>query len=168
MTNCPLEGAQYEQIICYRENLLLAVPTELAVNRCLKAYRLSEEEIGEAIFSVPAERCVPLGYLQSTPFILLHDGNYLRACCEAMFAENDFKPIVALEVGKSAVAYNYASFGIGATIISNVLVEQMAKNSGLFFYKIKGVHAVRDAFLCYHCGRFVTAAMKRFIEMMVE
>lgn len=168
VTNRPLDGTRYKQVVCYCENLLLAVPSEFSVNKQIEAYRLSVDEIGETIYSVPKERCVPLKYMRDTPFVLLHNGNYLHECCEVMFAENEFKPIIALEVGKSSVAYNYANFGIGATIISNVLVEQLAKNSNLSFYKIMGSSAVRDAYVCYRRGRYLTSAMKRFVEMMTE
>lgn len=167
VTNRPLDEAEYERIVCYRENLLLAVPAEFAVNGELQQYRLSAEELGDACFSVPDARCVPLRYIRDTPLVLLHDGNYLRWCCEKMFRENNFSPIVALEVEKSSVACNYANFGLGATIISNVLAEHLAKMSELVFYKIKGENAVRDGYLYYRRGRFVTSAMKRFMEMML-
>lgn len=167
-TNRPLSEEEYERIVCYRETLLLAVPAEFALNRELQDYRLTAEELGDACFSVPDARCIPLRCIRDTPMVLLHDGNYLRWCCEEMFRENDFTPIVALEVEKSSVAYNYANFGIGATIISNVLAEHLAKMSELVFYRIRGEHAVRNGYLYYKRGRFVTSAMKRFIEMMLQ
>lgn len=157
-----------ERIVCYRENLLLAVPSHFAVNEGLRNYQLTQAERGEMIFLLPEERCVPLEYFYDTPFILLHDGNYLRLCCERMFEENHFQPRLVMEMDRSMVAYNFARYGLGAAFISNVLVEHQPDDGSLVFYKPRSRHAVRDAYICYKKGRFVTSAMRGFIEMMVR
>lgn len=92
ITNRPLDTESYERIVCYRENLLLAVPSHFAVNEGLRNYQLTQAERGEMIFLLPEERCAPLEYFYDTPFILLHDGNYLRLCCERMSRRTTFSP----------------------------------------------------------------------------
>ena len=114
ITNRPLDTESYERIVCYRENLLLAVPSHFAVNEGLRNYQLTQAERGEMIFLLPEERCAPLEYFYDTPFILLHDGNYLRLCCERMFEENHFQPRLVMEMDRSMVAYNFARYGLGA------------------------------------------------------
>lgn len=168
ITNRPLDTESYERIVCYRENLLLAVPSHFAVNEGLRNYQLTQAERGEMIFLLPEERCAPLEYFYDTPFILLHDGNYLRLCCERMFEENHFQPRLVMEMDRSMVAYNFARYGLGAAFISNVLVEHQPDDGSLVFYKPRSRHAVRDAYICYKKGRFVTSAMRGFIEMMVR
>ena len=168
ITNRPLDTESYERIVCYRENLLLAVPSHFAVNEGLRNYQLTQAERGEMIFLLPEERCAPLEYFYDTPFILLHDGNYLRLCCERMFEENHFQHRLVMEMDRSMVAYNFARYGLGAAFISNVLVEHQPDDGSLVFYKPRSRHAVRDAYICYKKGRFVTSAMRGFIEMMVR
>ena len=168
ITNRPLDTESYERIVCYRENLLLAVPSHFAVNEGLRNYQLTQAERGEMIFLLPEERCAPLECFHDTPFILLHDGNYLRLCCERMFEENHFQPRLVMEMDRSMVAYNFARYGLGAAFISNVLVEHQPDDGSLVFYKPRSRHAVRDAYICYKKGRFVTSAMRGFIEMMVR
>ena len=52
--------------------------------------------------------------------------------------------------------------------MGNVLVEHQPDDGSLVFYKPRSRHAVRDAYICYKKGRFVTSAMRGFIEMMVR
>ena len=167
ITNCPLPQEEYEQKICYKENLILAIPKEYPINEKLKAQRLSGEECGDMIFQIPRERSVSFGELQSVPFVLLSDGNYLRRCCDRIFEENNVTPRIVLEVDKSSISYNFANFGIGATIISNVLVRDLVDGSNLYFYKLDSPHVDRDAFICYKRGRYVSTAMKTLIEFLM-
>lgn len=53
ITNRPLDTESYERIVCYRENLLLAVPSHFAVNEGLRNYQLTQAERGEMIFYCP-------------------------------------------------------------------------------------------------------------------
>ena len=166
ITNRPLDPEEYERLLCYQEQLLLAVPEDFSINQQYRCHRLSSEELGERIAQVPPERCVSLSEFRELPYVVLQEGNYLRLCTDVMFQECRFQPRVILEVQKSAVAYNFAHFGLGATIISNMLVAHRPAGDGLAYYKIRSDHAARDAYLCYRKGRYVTTAMKKIIELL--
>lgn len=120
------------------------------------------------IFLLPEERCVPLEYFYDTPFILLHDGNYLRLCCERCSRRTTFSPASLWRWIARWWRTTSARYGLGAAFISNVLVEHQPDDGSLVFYKPRSRHAVRDAYICYKKGRFVTSAMRGFIEMMVR
>lgn len=167
ITNRPFAADIYCRQVCYREALVMAVPKDLAVNALLADKQLTGEELGERIFSVPEERCVSPAELARVPMVLLHDGNYLRSCTDIIFRECGVEPNVVLEVEKSAVAYTFASLGLGATIISNALIAGF-HNRSLCCYKLSGPYALRDAYVCYRKGRHVTAAMRRFIKLLTE
>lgn len=168
ITNRPLASEEYERLVCYREQLVLAVPASFPVNEAHRAKQLTYQELGEQIADVPPERCVLLDDFAGIPYVILHEGNYLRLCTDVMFQERHIQPNILLEVEKSSVAYNFAHFGLGATIISNMLVSCCPANDGLVYYKIRSDHAARDAFLCYRRGRYVTTAMKKIIELLTE
>lgn len=168
ITNRPLDPEEYERLLCYREQLVLAVPEDFPVNGRHQAQRLRPEELGPGIARVPPERCVSLTEFSDIPYVVLQEGNYLRLCTDVMFQECRLQPHVLLEVQKSAVAYNFAHFGLGATIISNMLVAHRPVGDGLVYYKIRSDHAARDAYLCYRRGRYVTTAMKKIIELLTE
>ncbi|MDY3282480.1 LysR family transcriptional regulator [Dysosmobacter sp.] len=167
VTNRPLDPEKYTRIVCDRECLIWVVPREFGVNRELKDFRLRPEELGDAIFSIPEERAVPAKVFEDVPFILLHDTNYLRLCVNIIFQESGVVPKVVMEFEHSASSYNFASFGIGATVFSNRLVEDRVDIQNLYFYKIRSRYSCRDTFLCYRKGRYVTAAMQKAIELIV-
>ena len=168
ITNRPLDPGEYERLVCYHEQLVLAVPASFPVNEAHRAQQLTFQELGERIDSVPPERCVQLDDFAGIPYVILHEGNYLRLCTDIMFQERHIRPSILLEVEKSSVAYNFAHFGLGATIISNMLVSCCPAGNGLVYYKIRSGHAAREAFLCYRKGRYVTTAMKKIIELLTE
>ena len=168
ITNRPLDPEEYERLICYREQLVLAVPAAFPINEVHQAQQLAPRELGEGIALVPPERCVLLDDFAHIPYIVLHEGNYLRLCTNVMFQERRIQPNILLEVEKSSVAYNFAHFGLGATIISNMLVACYPPGDGLVYYTIRSDHAARDAFLCYRRGRYVTTAMRKIIELLTE
>lgn len=168
VTNRPLDSEKYEQLSCYREHLILAVPNGLPVNERLKDKRLSPKTIGAGIFAVPKEKSVSMEEMAKTPFILLQGDNYLRRCVDMIFQEARLVPKIILETEQSSISYNFTRMGIGATILSNRLAEDSVMDSRLSFYKIDSAYAVRDTYICYRKGRYFSYAMSKFVEMMME
>lgn len=169
VTNRPLDENKYTSILCYHEHLVLAVPERLSVNsRFCEAQRIKPEELQTDIFNIPPERCVNLREFADVPFIMLRNGNYLRQCVDSLFQECRIAPHVVLEFEQSAISYNFAGLGLGATILSNMLVEESTKNSRLCFYKIDSRLAMRSTYLTYSKNCYVSFAMKRFIEMLTD
>ena len=49
--------------------------------------------------------------------------------------------------------------GVGATITSNRLVENLNPNGKLLYYKLLSQYSKRNAYMYYSKGRYVTAAV---------
>ena len=113
ITNRPYDEKRYEQKVCYRECLILAVPSRFPVNERLAPCRLSREELGDAVFSVPLSRCVTLDVMENVPFIVLSNSNYIRQYTDMLFRERNVAPRVALELEQSATSYSFARLGMG-------------------------------------------------------
>ena len=168
VTNRPMSAEEYHRIVCYREELVLAVPQSFPLNLGLEDKRLTPEELDGQVSSVPLQRRIFPQLLDRVPLILLHRGNYLRLCSDILFQDHQVEPNIMLEVDKSSIAYNFARLGLGATIISSVLVESSHRDSGLYFYRLHGAQTSREAFICYRKGRYVSMAMRRLIDMLAE
>ena len=168
VTNRPMSAEEYHRIVCYREELVLAVPQSFPFNLGLEDKRLTPEELDGQVSSVPLQRRIFPQLLDRVPLILLHRGNYLRLCSDILFQDHQVEPNIMLEVDKSSIAYNFARLGLGATIISSVLVESSHRDSGLYFYRLHGAQTSREAFICYRKGRYVSMAMRRLIDMLAE
>ena len=78
ITNRPYDDKKYDQRVCYRECLILAVPKSFGVNGMLCGKRLAPDELDNAVFSVPAARSVRLDAFAQVPFLLLSNQNCLR------------------------------------------------------------------------------------------
>lgn len=169
VTNRPLDESKYKSVLCYHEHLVLAVPDSFSINsRFSDSQRLKPEELQRDIFDIPAGRCISLREFAEVPFIMLRSGNYLRQCVDSLFQECRIAPHIVLEFEQSAISYNFASLGLGATILSNMLVEESSKNTRLCFYKIDSGLAVRSTYLAYSRNCYISFAMRRFIEMLTE
>ena len=57
---------------------------------------------------------------------------------------------------------------MGATILSNRLIQNNADTTKLCFYKIDSDHADRDTFLSFRRGVYFSDAMRRFAELFLE
>jgi len=166
ITNRPYDGKKYKQRVCYRECLILAVPKSFGVNETLHCKQLAPDELDDAVFSVPAEQSVRLDALGQVPFILLSNQNYLRQYTNILFRESSVDPPVVLEVEQSAESFNFARLGLGATILSNRLVQRSDCRT-LYFYKIDSRYTARDTFLSSRRGVYFTSAMKSFEHMLL-
>ena len=167
ITNRPYDDKKYDQRVCYRECLILAVPKSFGVNGMLCGKRLAPDELDNAVFSVPAARSVRLDAFAQVPFLLLSNQNYLRQYTDILFRERGVDPPVVLELEQSAESFNFARLGLGATVLSNRLV-QGGDCDALCFYKIDSRYTTRDAFLSSRRGVYFTSAMKSFERMLLD
>ena len=166
ITNRPMDVSKYEKLFCYSESLVWAIPQEFPINESLRGRELHRAMLGNRIFDVPDSRCVSAAELAEVPMILLDNTNYLRTCVDMIFQESRVEPIVALETENPSISYNFAMQGVGATIISNRLIENLNPGGKLLYYKLLSQYSKRNAYVYYSKGRYVTAAMKKFIELL--
>ncbi|RKJ51678.1 LysR family transcriptional regulator [bacterium 1XD42-54] len=167
LTSKPLDSHRYVQEVCYQERLILAIPRCFPVNEELTAKkRFSYEELQQMPYHISKEEMVSLSKLGDTSFILLRNTNYLRECTDLLFREAYISPPIVMEVDQSAISYNFCSLGMGATILSNRLIEPSPKNDSLYFYAIDSRFTARETYIAYNKNRYVTFAMKKLIEMM--
>ena len=166
ITNRPMDVSKYEKLFCYSESLVWAIPQEFPINESLRGRELHRAMLGNRIFDVPDSRCVRAAELAEVPMILLDNTNYLRTCVDMIFQESRVEPIVALETESPSISYNFAMQGVGATIISNRLIENLNPGGKLLYYKLLSQYSKRNAYVYYSKGRYVTAAMKKFIELL--
>ena len=168
ITNRQYDSKKYIQRICDRESLVLVVPKLFLLNNVLSDKALLPSELGDGIWSVPDYKVVDLCEFKELPFILLSDSNYLRECTNLLFQESQYTPAIVFEMEQSSVSYNFAKMGVGATILSNRLVENDDMADSVCFYKIKSSYVDRNTYIIYKKGRYLTFAMKKFLEIILE
>lgn len=63
------------------------------------------------------------------------------------------------------VAYHIARHGMGVTLISDTLVLQNSPDTQIHYYKIDGPHAQRDNYFYCKCNKYMTKAMREFLNV---
>jgi len=164
ITNRPLDTKDYQGIFLYHEYLVLAVPKIFLVPYAMQAKQLTPTDLGGKIQQVADTDCVFPSDFATLPLILLCKDNYLRICTDMLFEEAQLLPNIILEVEQSAISYNFAKYGLGATILSHTLLENVPHETELNFYKIGGKYAQRNKFIFYRKKNSHTIAMEAFIK----
>lgn len=163
ITSRPLDSANYESILMAKEQLILLVPQKFPINQAFLSHRLTPETLS-CLFDDQI-KSVRLSQFKELPFILNNSGNYLRICTDTLFREAQFEPNIVLEVEETSVGLNFAKYGIGATICSNLLVERADFEKYFCLYKLDSRYSHRNIHAYYRAGTYVTPAMERFLEL---
>ena len=99
------------------------------------------------------------------PFIALRGGNDTRDRMDTLFATASTPPNIHLEVDQLATAYNIACNRLGATLVSDTLVDNAPPNPEMDFYKLDSATATRSIYLYYKHSRYVSLAMQKFLDV---
>lgn len=151
-----------------KERILLAVPNDLSV--CEKAfeYELSESCISEREYLDDSFPTVPLSLFKDISFVLLTPSNDTRIRGERMCKEAGFSPNIILEVHQQATAYMIATTRLGATFVSDTLVQKMPSHTNLRYYKLGSELAKRTVCFTLKRHKHHTRAMEEFMRMIAE
>ena len=163
--NGRFDSAVYEAAAYRREQIVLAVPAHWAVNRRLDGMGLCAARLEEGFESA---KPAPLEAFAQEEFLLLKEGNDTRIRAEKLCAQAGFRPCVRLQLDHQIAAYNLAAFGMGAAFVSDTLARSAQPDSRLCFYRLAGEAVERDICFFYKRNRFITSAMRAFLEMVKE
>lgn len=151
-----------------KEKILLAVPNDLQICKDARKYELSEECIAKKEYNNENSiyPSVPLSLFKDVPFILLTPNNDTRTRGEKMCREAGFRPNVVLEVHQQATAYMIATTKMGATFVSDTLVQRMPSHANLNYYKLDSEFANRTVYFTFKKHKHQTKAMEEFMRLI--
>lgn len=166
ITYWPYDSSKYTREICSTEHLILVIPQKFPINDILQPRMLTLSQLADVNFSSSETPCVSISEVRQIPFILPRQTSSLRQGADMIFKAGEVEPKVVLETDYSAIAYNLASMGMGATIVSNQLAIAHPANNTLCHYRINSQYCMRNSYICYSRGRYLTPAMRKFIEIL--
>lgn len=166
--NCDFDPESYGWEALKGERLLLMVPADREVNGEAAAYRLSAEDVRRGRHLAEDVPAAPLEIFREEPFLLLKEGNDTRARADRLAAAARFHPKIRLLLDQQITAYNLALYGMGAAFISDTLVGSVPPAPGVWFYKLGGALAQREIRLYHKRARFLTSAVKEFLNTAQE
>ena len=153
---------KYDAEILKEDHVILAVPRGNPVNQKLDGYRIPPEAIGTPAQSAIA--AVPIELFRDEAFILMKPENDTRQRADALCATGGFHPKNAMEFDQQTTSYLVGCSGAGITFVSSILVSRLSPNPGTCYYRLKEPESIRYVQIFRKRGRYVTQAMKAFLE----
>lgn len=159
--NCTLRPTDsFLRIPCFTDTILLSVPAHLPVNQRLSSCALTADDILNKKYKRSDVPSVSLADFSDTPFILLTPGNNLYERSRILFEEGGITPNVCLEVSQLVTAWHLSLSGMGASLISDLLVTE--RSHSILFYKVDSPLCTRTFDLTMSDRHYVSSAMSAF------
>ena len=158
----------YDKALYSEERILLAVPKDFPECDKVSEFALSEECIKSKGYISKDCPAVPLSAFCSVPFIMLTPNNDTRIRGDKMSKEAGFQPKIILEVYQQATAYMIAATRMGATFISDSVVEKMPVHENLNYYKIESAAAKREVYFYFKKHKYKTRVMQEFMDFIAQ
>ncbi len=168
LDNTVFNGKIYVNYPYCEEHLLLAVPKKFACNDKVKEYQMTAEQIAEGRHLQEDMPCVDVGIFKEEPFIFLRFGNDTRRRADKICQDSGFTPRIVLKLEQQITAYHMSGNGMGATFISDKLVQKAVPDPSLFYYKLREEDAARYVYFYHKQSRYVTRAMEEFMKIAWE
>jgi DNA-binding transcriptional LysR family regulator len=156
----------YDKALYSEERILLAVPKHFKECDTVREYALTEDCITTGDYKKDSCPAVPLSAFGKIPFVMLTPNNDTRIRGDKMCKEVGFRPEISLEVHQQSTAYMIATTGIGATFISDTVVEKMPSHESLNYYKINSPAAHREVYFFFKKHKYKTRAMQEFMSFI--
>lgn len=155
-TQIKREEFAYEPL--FTEQILVAVPEGLTVNRALAHARLSREALAAKAFGdVPR---VPVSAFAGEDFILLKPGNKMRYIADAIFREAELHPKVVFEFDRVDTAVSFTENGFGVSFVTDIAAGACR---AACLYLPETEHSRREVYAMYKKNKYLPQAAKAFI-----
>ena len=158
----------YDKALYSKERILLAVPKNFKESQGVKEFALDEECIKFKKYRESSCPAVPLSVFSSVPFIMLTPNNDTRIRSDKICREAGFQPNIVLEVNQQATAYMIATTKMGATFISDSVVDKMPSYENLSYYKIDSLAAERVVYFYFKKHKYKTRVMQEFMNFISQ
>ena len=162
------DGGVYDKALYGEERILLAVPKIFEVCESVKEFALDEECIRSKKYRDADCPSAPLSAFSTVPFVMLTPNNDTRIRSDKMCKEAGFRPNIVLEVHQQATAYMIATTKMGATFISDAVVDKMPAHDNLSYYKIDSASAQRRVCFYFKKHKYKTRAMQEFMSFIAQ
>lgn len=155
----------FQKKLYKKEHLLLAVPVDFEINKKLRDYQISQQDIIDLKFLDASVPSVPLENFAKEPFALMKPNNDTRKRAMKICRSFGFTPRIVLELDQQTTSYNVASSGLGISFLGNTLVSMVPNNPHVVYYKLPLDISERGLFFNWKSGRYMTRAMEEFLKL---
>lgn len=147
------------------EHLLAAVPTAFSINQKLSAFALDPTSILSGTYLDDSTPCVPFQLFRDEPFLFLKPENDTMQRGMKICKKYGFQPHILLHLDQQITAYNIACSGMGICFVSDTLICATSPHPNVIYYKLDFEESVRKIYFYHKKNRYLSFAMKEFLEM---
>lgn len=159
----PTMPSNFKSFVLQKENIILAVPSSLAINRELLSYAIGYEDICSGRFLMPEIPGVQMEWFAKENFLFLKRGNDMHRRGLKICRDAGFEPNIVMEMDQLLSACYLAGAGSGITFIRASIPYYIGPSEELVFYKINHPDTTRNLSV-YYRDEECTALQKLFIE----
>ena len=159
----PTMPSNFKSFVLQKENIFLAVPSSLAINRELLSYAIGYEDICSGRFLMPEIPGVQMEWFAKENFLFLKRGNDMHRRGLKICRDAGFEPNIVMEMDQLLSACYLAGAGSGITFIRASIPYYIGPSEELVFYKINHPDTTRNLSV-YYRDEECTALQKLFIE----
>ena len=167
LENYDFSDDTYEKRYLFTENLLLVVPRALLPDRSLERYQLDIYH-PDAAADWASTPCVPLSAFSDIPFLTLRTGNDTRHRFEQLCQRYGVSPHIHLELDQLTTAYQIARSGIGATLVSDTILQHTPPAHSMQYFRLDEDLSCRKVYFYFRRKKHITKAMEEFFRISAE
>lgn len=140
----PIDKEKFTVQNWIEENLILAVPANFEINKKLKNYALSFEDIKNDVHLSNKYPAVNLSEFKDEPFLFLKKGNDMFDRALTMCNNAGFYPNILMYMDQLQTAYSLAKQGRGIIFIRDTFPKFEEPTDTLYFYRLKDINSKRN------------------------
>ncbi len=156
-----LEGSVLKE-----EQIVLAVPRDLAVNRGLESCALTYEDMTDPHGGFRKKAGVSVRRFEKEPFLMLRQGNDMRRRAMKICQDAGVFPNIVMELDQLLTAYYIASAGQGIAFVRSCIPYYTGRSDKLCFYKIDHPETVRPVFIYSAKSTMLSEKQRDFVEYL--
>ena len=157
--NTQTQREEFQYVPLFTEQILIAVPESLEVNRHLAGSRLTGEQLARKDFDrVPR---VPVTRFSGEDFILLKPGNKMRYIADAIFREAELHPRVVFTFDRVDTALSFTENGFGISFVTDIAASRCRDTC---FYLPDTEYARREVYGIHKRNKYIPHATEAFLR----
>lgn len=165
--NCsPAFVQDFPRYEMFEDRILLAIPRDDSIHSRYQGAALTAEDVLAGRHLSANHPRLPLSAFAGQEFILLRKGNNLHERAWEIFREAGIQPKVKLDLNQLVTAYHLAEAGMGATFVSDRIVQ--AGRDTLLYYPLDSKLVVRTFYLLLPRNAYVPVAVRRLVDHILQ
>lgn len=165
--NSEIENENITAFLYSSETLLLAVPKDRTINKNLKEYQLTFEDVKNNLHISDACPQIPFSIFKDEPFIFLKQENNTGKKAHILCKKHNFVPNVVLELDQQVTSYNIMASGMGIAFVSDTLIKNLQSSDNVLYYKLTD-NLTRNIHFFVKSNKYLTKACREFINRNIK